>query len=81
MPENEAVLQQTARSISRSGFRLPALLALEIGRPLAFLMGQFLWVAQPTLSLILPRHDIGQIARLLEEPAAVERLIRYLETE
>ena len=76
---NNPFLEQVATFVEARGLRQPALLALTAGRPLTFLGGQFLWVAQPALSLILPNQWIRQTARLLEEPEAVEALITRLE--
>lgn len=72
-------LEQVAAFVEARGWRLPALLALTAGRPLAFLGGQILWIAQPALSLLLPGQWIQQTAQLLEEPEAVEALIVRLE--
>jgi hypothetical protein len=72
-------LEQVATFVQVRGLRLPLLLMLEAGRPLAFLGGQFLWIAQPALSLILPGQWIQQTAQLLEEPEAVAALIARLE--
>ena len=72
-------VEQVASFVKARGWRLPTLLALEAGRPLAFLGGQFLWISQPALSLILPSHWIQQAAQLLEEPEAVAALIARLE--
>ena len=76
-----AFVEQVAAFVEARGLRLPALLALEAGRPLTFLGGQFLWLAQPALSLIWPSQWIRQGAQLLEEPDAVEALIARLERE
>jgi hypothetical protein len=78
-PEYGPIIDQLADSICRRGWRLPALIALEAGRPLAFLGGQLLWVAQPALSLLLPSTAVRQVAALLEEPAAVHALAARLE--
>jgi hypothetical protein len=77
--EQENFLNDIAETIQRRGWRLPALVALEAGRPLALVGGQLLWLAQPALSLIIPASTIGQFARLLEEPAALDHLMARLE--
>jgi hypothetical protein len=64
--EQENLLNDIAETIQRRGWRLPALVALEVGRPLALVGAQLLWLAQPTLSLIISASAIGQFARLLE---------------
>lgn len=79
-PETDEWIAQLADGLQRRGWRLPALVALEAGRPLAFLGGQFLWVAQPALSLFLPGDAIRRTAQLLEDPEAVAALLARLET-
>lgn len=79
-PEKDALISQIADQICRRGWRTPALIALEAGRPLTFVIGQLLWVAQPALSLAIPSQKIRQTAHLLEEPAAVNQLIACLDT-
>lgn len=79
-PDQNAFLDQAAALIQRCGFRLPALIVLQIGHPLTFLGGQLVWVAQPALSLFMSTQTIRQVAQLLEEPTAVQALIDRLET-
>jgi hypothetical protein len=76
--QEEQILRHLAGAITRRGLITPALLTLEAGRPLALIASQFLWVAQPALAMFLPREDVGRLARLLEEPGTVEKLINYL---
>ena len=42
---------------------------LDAAEPLGPLGAQVLWVAQPTLGLLLPREEIASLARLLEAPS------------
>lgn len=77
--EQENFLNDIAETIHRRGWRLPALVVLEVSRPLALLGGQLLWLAQPALSLVISASTIGQYACLLEEPAALDKLIARLE--
>jgi len=44
---------------------------LDAAEPLGPLGAQVLWVAQPTLGLLVPRDEIAALARLLEAPAGV----------
>jgi hypothetical protein len=76
---NELFVGRLADTISRRGWRLPALIALEAGRPLAFVGGQLLWVAQPVLGLFLAQDTVGHFASLLEDPTAVDELIALLD--
>lgn len=78
-PENNTFLIQLAETVSQRGWRLPALLLLEAGRPFAFLGGQLLWVAQPIVSLFGTAQWVAETAHLLEQPDMVEALIARLE--
>ena len=78
--QQDAWLDHLADILQQRGLRAPALIALEMGRPLTFLGGQLLWTAQPVLSLLMPRQTIANTARVLENPTAVQALINRLET-
>lgn len=75
-------IMQVASAIQKRGLKLPVLVALEAGQPLAFLSSQLLWVMQPVVSLLSPTQMTSQryqqLARLLEEPTAVQSLIHCL---
>ncbi len=77
--DHETFIDQVAAAFCRRGLRLPALIALEAGQPLAFLGGQLLWLAQPALSLFVADTTVRQAAQLLENPAAVAALVHRLE--
>jgi hypothetical protein len=76
---NEVLANQLADTVHRYGLRMPALLALEAGRPLAFLFGQFLWIMQPALGLFFTSDSINELAILFEDPASMDLLIEKLE--
>lgn len=78
-PEKTTFVTELASEICRRGWRVPALVALQSGEPLAFLGGQLLFVAEPALSLIVPPQWVRQTAQLLENPSAVNALIAQLE--
>ena len=48
-------------------------------RPFAFIGGQLLWLAQPTVTLVADGGRVADFARLLEEPAALDLLCTRLE--
>ena len=77
---DQELLDRLAEMLCRNGLRMPVLVALEAGRPLAFLGGQLLWVAQPALSLFFPDQSVREFAQVLEEPGAVTALAARLET-
>ena len=80
-PEQDIMIRQFANALTRRGLREIALVTLQAGRPLSFLGGQLIWVAQPALSIVFPSQKLAQVAHLLEEPAAVQSLIACLQTE
>jgi hypothetical protein len=47
---------------------------LGVATPLGPLSAQLLWIAQPTLSLVVPAQDIDDLARLLDAPSGVKWL-------
>jgi hypothetical protein len=52
---------------------------IEAGAPLAPLLGQILYVAQPTLSLFVPRKSIDVWAEWLDQPANLTALLNELD--
>lgn len=78
---DDVFLHSLAEVITRRGLRTLALALLEAGRPLAFLAGQVLWVAQPALGLFWKRNSVTQLAQLLEQPEQISALIGFLEAE
>jgi hypothetical protein len=79
-PISDSFLDQVADTFFRHGFRTPALVALEAGKPLAFLGAQLVWVGQPLLSLFVSGNTLRQIASLLESPEELSALIERLES-
>lgn len=76
--DQDTFLRALAGELASRGLRLPAMIMLAAGRPLAFLLGQVLWVAQPAASLFWSRSEIATFANLLEDDQAVARLQDYL---
>jgi hypothetical protein len=68
-----------ARRIEQAGMVAPAILFLELYKPLAFLGAQLLWLAQPLLSLGVHPREVNDLARLCEDPQALEALLARLE--
>lgn len=80
-PEQEIMIHQFANTLTQRGLREVALVMLHASQPLSFIGGQFLWIAQPALSIVFPKQQLAQVALLLEEPAAVQCLIAHLQAE
>jgi len=75
----EELVDQIAERIHRWNMSGLASTFLDAFRPLAFIGGQALWVAQPTLSLLINSDRLADLARLLEEPEALDLLLTRLE--
>jgi hypothetical protein len=54
---------------------------LDAAGPIAPLVGQLLYVAQPTLGLFIPRRSINQWAELLDRPDGLAELRQMLESD
>ncbi len=74
-----ALIDRIARGVVRRGMETPAVLFLEIHRPISFLGSQALHFLTPLLGLIVPPPELRRLAELLEEPQNVERLISRIE--
>ena len=75
---NDPFLDQIAATLKERGLHFAALTLLEAGQPLAFIGSQLLWLAQPALVLLWPSTRVHQLARLMENPAAVRALMDRL---
>lgn len=53
--------------------------ALDVLEPFGALSAQLVWVMQPTLSLVIPRVVLGDLATALETPEGIAHLRQQLE--
>ena len=74
-----AAVQKMARLIVRYSLTLPAIMALESMRPLAFVGSQFMHVMSPAATMLLPFAEWDQVAELLEDRRGVEYVITIIE--
>lgn len=51
---------------------------LEAGEPFSPFGAHLLWIAQPALSIVVPREDVAALAQILEEPGGLARVRRQL---
>lgn len=79
--EKQVFAIRVADQLRQHRLQLPTLFLLEAGRPLAFLVGQFLWMTQPMLALVMPQQLLTSVAELLEDPEATAILIENLSQE
>jgi hypothetical protein len=75
----EALLDKIAETVVKRRLEVPAVLFLEMHRPLAFLGSQALYFLTPVLGVAVRPEQISRLARLLDTPGGVERLIERIE--
>ncbi len=75
----DQLIGDLARRAAQAHLAAPAILFLEMFKPLAFLGAQVLWATQPFLSLWCDQADVRTLARLFEDPASVDQLIERIE--
>lgn len=82
--DEDHALQALARAIADRGLLVPALVVLEVLRPLGFLVGQALLLVDPLLAPLTGAvagraGGTDQLLRLLEDPERLERFLTLLE--
>jgi hypothetical protein len=73
------LIEQLAQSIDRRGWGLPAVLLLQILKPIGFLASQGLLLCEPLINLISEETRVAEYASLLADRASLEQLIGHLE--
>ncbi|MHB0913371.1 MAG: hypothetical protein ACYC2Y_07990 [Armatimonadota bacterium] len=77
--ERDELVDELARKIVNRRMETPAVLFLEMNKPLAFLAGQSIFVASPLLSPLFGPQGVRKYAQLFSEENSIERLIRRIE--
>ena len=67
------------KAVVRRGMIVPALMALEMSRPLNFVASQAMHFFRPIISVILDGPSIGEFATFLEQRGSIEYLCRRIE--
>ena len=78
-PEEKAVCQKLARAVVRWGLTVPAILMLEIHRPLSFVMSQTMHMLTPFVSMFLDAAEFEVLAKMLERRDSYEEIILAIE--
>lgn len=77
--DRDKLIEELARKIVGKGLETPAIMFLEMHKPVAFLAGQSLMVASPFLAPLFGIEGVNRYSRLLSEEGSVELLIRRIE--
>ncbi|MDX1934341.1 MAG: hypothetical protein SFU56_17195 [Capsulimonadales bacterium] len=76
----ERLLRSVAEAIRRRGLETPAVLALELNRPFAFIASQALIPFAPLLAPLIGIDRLQEVGRLLAEPGVTDELIARIES-
>ena len=76
----EQIIERVARRIAGLGMTAPAVLFLEMTKPMAFLWAQLLATLEPFLSVALDGADLRDFAEIVEDRTGLEQLIARLES-
>jgi hypothetical protein len=76
----QQLIDRMALRIADLRLTAPAILFLEMNKPLAFLGAQFLLALQPFLNIGMKDTDLRDLALLLEDRQGVDDLIDRLES-
>ena len=77
--ERDGLLAPIVESIARRGLQTPALLLLEIHKPLAFVASQGIVAAVPLLGPLIGLERMQAVGRLLAQPGGLDELINRIE--
>jgi len=77
--ERDAMIEKIAADIHRRGLETPAILFLEMHKPLSFFASQTLIVTTPLIAPIIGFDRVRNAANLLESRDNVELLIQRIE--
>ena len=75
----DQLIEAAARGVVRRRLDVPAILFLEMHRPLASLASTAVTFAQPTLGALFGFRRMAEWAALLDDRGNIERLIRRIE--
>ncbi|MFN4178910.1 MAG: hypothetical protein ACK4I8_01230 [Armatimonadota bacterium] len=75
----EQLLEKAARIVVERGMEVPAILFLEMHKPLANLIGHAVWVTLPVWALFFGVATTNALGALLSDPERIERLIQRIE--
>lgn len=76
--DTTAAVQRVADALARRGLSVPAIVLLELLRPMGFLCGQALWVLEPILAPVTGGAH-RRLAHLMQDRDTIDRLLTALE--
>jgi hypothetical protein len=77
--ERDRIIEKVAIGIVRRGMETPAILFLEMHKPVSFLASQSLVVISPFTAPFIGMENVQIASKLMEDRENIERLIRRIE--
>ena len=75
----QQLAQNIARRVVRWGLTVPAILFLEMHRPLNFVASQMLLALSPIVSIVARADELNTLAKMLERRESTEELVVAIE--
>lgn len=73
------VLEKFAERVVECRVEIPAILFLEMARPLNFIGSQLIFAVTPVAGLFKTDHELNEVARALEHRGAIEKMVQRIE--
>ena len=73
------LLDYAAEKITKIGMSVPAVLALEMSRPVSFIGSQLVWGAGPLAAVFVNDQYVRELALIMEDRNNIEGLIQRIE--
>ena len=73
------LLDYAAEKITKHGMSVPAVMGLEMARPLSFIGSQMVWGAGPLAAVFVNDRYINELALIMEDRDNIEELILRIE--
>ena len=77
--EEQELLERLAQAVVKFHMTVPAILFLEMSKPLSFVGNQLLVFFKPMAGVVFNDHEYNKAIKLLEDRENIERLIRRIE--
>ena len=78
-PPQQEIVDRLCREIVRRGLATPALMALEMSRPLNMLSASAMHLLQPIIAVVTDTRSYEQFALFLEHRGSIEYLCKRIE--
>ena len=77
--ERDELIEALAQKVDKRGLHTPAILLLEMHKPIAFIAGQSLVLGSGFLGPLFGPKNVQKYSKLLEDRANIERLVQRIE--